>query len=1125
MERRGMPDRIESVRKWGRAAVVASLLFGGTAAAQPVPGLEDKLPFVLILLDTSGSMQYAEAESVVPTCTDAYDPLHSYEKSRWAVALEAFTGTFNQYWCSYDWRVSPGDREDYGYPIPHVIPKSNAAPAQTHNGFLDVNEDYAAFALMAFDNNLGTSSGVDGGFSYGIDVRNVLGQLVNLGARNAFANQVGIGGYTHGGLVGVPKKDVPGIVRTGNQEVQDVMLATVPFGGSPVSPLLTDAQYYMLTDERLQPYSSVTKKGDPFYDCRTRNVILFTDGRPTMGEGDGDYLSSPQAAAELYSTHPLGVRTYVVAYSLADDLVRDALFGIAQAGDPENPEAQVYEALNQSQLVSKLSEILGEITGGIRSRTVPVYTNATRSVDAQYQFNTAYGNVGVNALDRQGFVEQAIFECVEECRTEGDAAGLCRTFSVSDAFNAADEAPDTWAIVDDGVVELKVGESGITPELLGVPSAGLNDPATSPVTFQSLLPEYKVSGSPKQTLNEVTLYSNVQADRERFRDEIIGFVRGDEGSRREGLRMGAMGHGTPAVQHALRNQTSLVPSFRFYQQAIKDRPTVLYVPQHTGVLTAFRVDRAEDLLEADYGQALWSFVPNALLPRLQDNGTQRYFLMDLSPVVKDVLLSASKLATDPEKEAEQWRSVLVQGYRDGGRGYFALDVTDPTAPQVMWEITHERKCVAGAGCQASSSSLDKVDFCYLGNSYSKPAIGTVYLEGYDSVERQDRAVAVFAGGRFDEDTDQVVPNGCGDHSDFLPKAVGQSLYVVDLETGDIIKSFRQNFTGSDSGMTDEDRARMIYDLSGSPACFSMASGAVMTRCFVGDRGGQMWRLDMSNPDPTTWTLSFFHDAYEELGYPAGSPLRGPVEDPPTLVLQRATGLLTVIYATTDIDSTETIDMQHAIYSLSERTEYDAETGALIGVTAEKNWSLLFDDESDGALPQGTMVVGQPVAFDEVVYFTTFRIDPEAACGVEDEEAARLWGVHYYRTDPDEELGELTPLAQLDEDGTFLTPDDLVHSIALGAVVPYGVQLIQRPACAGDVPLDYAAGPQSTDGASLGTVGMGEMELVVQVSGGTSPSLGPTAPKDSVAAKVQTFRRTVRPPRSTLLPVSWGVVYD
>lgn len=1115
------------IRTAKTAAAALTLLWAGGAFAQPVPGLGQKVPFVMILVDTSGSMEYAEDENVVPACTDSYDPVLTYTKSRWAVALEVFTGTFNQYWCSYDWRITPTDREDYGYPIPHATPRAYGLTAQSPNGFLDVNEDYASFAYMAFDNNLSTSQGVDGGFSYGPDINNALGQLVNLGARSGYANEAANGGYTKGGLVGVASKDVPGIIRTNNRLVQDTMLGTIPFGGSPVSPLLSDAKHYLTTDTRLREYSNTSGEGDPFFDCRTRNVILFTDGRPTMGEGDGDYLTSAEAAAELYATHPLGVRTYVVAYSLANTAVRDVLDLVAAAGDPENPDAKAFEADNQAQLVLKLSEILGEITAGVKSRTVPVYTNATRSTDAQYQVNTAYGNVPVNSIDQRGYLEQAIYECIDECRTSTDGAGLCRTFSISDAFDAAEEAPPTFAIVGDTVLPFEKDNDDLTPELLGVSEKGLFNINEPPVDILSLTPEYLPPGNPKQTLGTKIWRSNIQADRESYRDELIDFVKGDAGSRREGYRMGAMGHGTPAVQHDQRNQTSLIPSFRFYQQRIKDRPTMAYVPSHIGMLTAFRIDRDPTLDEADYGQALWSYIPNTLLPRLQENGSQLHFLMDLAPVIKDVLPSADKLATDPEAEGDEWMSLLIQGYREGGRGYFALDVSDPTQPRFLWEISSAGRCAAGDGCVPSLSTDRENDFCYLGNSFSRPAIGSVYLEDYNGVSKQDRAVAVFGGGRFDEETDQVVPNGCGGHTDFLPSAVGASLYVVDAATGVIIRDFRAN-RATDPGLPSADRARMVYDMVGSPACYSMTNGAVMTRCFIGDRGGQVWRLDLTSSDPAKWTLSFFHDAYEALGYAQGSPLRGPIEDPPTLVLQRATGLLTVVYATTNIDLTETIDAEHAIYSLSEKVDYDTATGEVIGVTAEENWKLLFDkDVVDGeTLAEGTMVVGQPIAFDEVVYFTTFRFDPEAACGVEDEEAARLWGVHYYKTDPTDALGVGTPLPQLDKDGTFLTPDDLVHSVALGKVIPYGVQLIQRPSCVGELPLDYVTQNGGDAGAGLnsGTVGVGDMELVVQVAG-TGEVVGPSAPKDSTPAKIQTYRRTIRPPRSTVLPISWGTVYD
>jgi Tfp pilus tip-associated adhesin PilY1 len=40
-----------------------------------------------------------------------------------------------------------------------------------------------------------------------------------------------------------------------------------------------------------------------------------------------------------------------------------------------------------------------------------------------------------------------------------------------------------------------------------------------------------------------------------------------------------------------------------------------------------------------------------------------------------------------------WRTILVAGLNSGGRGYYALDVTNPLAPKALWEFTNSTFCV------------------------------------------------------------------------------------------------------------------------------------------------------------------------------------------------------------------------------------------------------------------------------------------------------------------------------------------------------------------------------------------------------------------------------------------------
>ena len=159
--------------------------------------------------------------------------------------------------------------------------------------------------------------------------------------------------------------------------------------------------------------------------------------------------------------------------------------------------------------------------------------------------------------------------------------------------------------------------------------------------------------------------------------------------------MGAVRHGTPAILDRPKATTN-IPSYNLYRTENIDRPTVLFVPTHLGELMAFRVDRESGLLPSDYGEHLWSFIPNRLLSRLQENATQIEYLMDLPPVVKDMRMVKKGANVSAAVEVNEWRSVLTQGYREA-RGYFSINVTDPLTPNWMWEISPDERCFAISG--------------------------------------------------------------------------------------------------------------------------------------------------------------------------------------------------------------------------------------------------------------------------------------------------------------------------------------------------------------------------------------------------------------------------------------------
>lgn len=107
------------------------------------------------------------------------------------------------------------------------------------------------------------------------------------------------------------------------------------------------------------------------------------------------------------------------------------------------------------------------------------------------------------------------------------------------------------------------------------------------------------------------------------------------------------------------------------------RPPTVYIGTNDGMLHAFNADS----ISADLGKERWAFVPSMVIPNMFKLADKRYAIkhtnyVNGSPTVADVYDSATS----------SWKTILVAGLNGGGRGYYAIDITIPTAPKLLWEI-------------------------------------------------------------------------------------------------------------------------------------------------------------------------------------------------------------------------------------------------------------------------------------------------------------------------------------------------------------------------------------------------------------------------------------------------------
>lgn len=239
-----------------------------------------------------------------------------------------------------------------------------------------------------------------------------------------------------------------------------------------------------------------------------------------------------------------------------------------------------------------------------------------------------------------------------------------------------------------------------------------------------------------------------------------------------------------------------------YVSSNASRTKVAFVAANDGMLHAFKVDTDAN----GGGTELWAFVPTAVMPELyrladSDYGSKHRYFIDATPVVADVYGAAKGEAT------KTWRSILIGGQGAGGRSYFALDVTNPAAPKLLWEY--------GSTSAFSGSYAGFVTQDNLGLTYASPIVTKRPSDG--------RWVAVF-------------PSGLNNVSPGDGKA---RLFVVDALTGEeLLTSTELDKLATTPG--DTTRSGDIMRIEG---WVDSETNNTARRFYGGDLQGNLWRFD------------------------------------------------------------------------------------------------------------------------------------------------------------------------------------------------------------------------------------------------------------------------------------------
>jgi type IV pilus assembly protein PilY1 len=266
---------------------------------------------------------------------------------------------------------------------------------------------------------------------------------------------------------------------------------------------------------------------------------------------------------------------------------------------------------------------------------------------------------------------------------------------------------------------------------------------------------------------------------------------------------------------------------------------IVYYASNDGMLHAVSGGKTE-------GTELWSYIPSDFLgslKRLRDNAPAVTFPGPVPTTAfnKPYLIDGnlSVYAPDADGNCKPDKVWLFMTLRRGGRHIFALDVTDKSNPKLLWK----------------RSSSD-TGFSELGQTWSKltPMLSPPSLPANPELAANAAKVALIFGAGYDPAIeDRAFDVNLGTYSPSAPststRSIGKGVFVLSLNTNGQIGGTKF-FNGG------------TYSFPSDVAVVSDVNTGYAERAYVGDTGGNLWRISFKDSatssitaDSSKWSMT------------------------------------------------------------------------------------------------------------------------------------------------------------------------------------------------------------------------------------------------------------------------------
>mgnify|MGYP001816830657 CR=1 FL=1 len=263
----------------------------------------------------------------------------------------------------------------------------------------------------------------------------------------------------------------------------------------------------------------------------------------------------------------------------------------------------------------------------------------------------------------------------------------------------------------------------------------------------------------------------------------------------------------------------------FWPDNLESSPYSTYVTNNKGrqdMVLFGGNDGMLHILEANTGYEILAYVPNAVMDNLSALTNPSYshqFYVDAPVQVSDVYVKKGGTGS------AAWRTVAIGGLGKGGKGIYALDISNPAqfaetqaSNIVMWEFTDAD----------------------LGYTYTRPQIFKMNNDKW--------VVAVNNGFNSAQDTNS---NGIPDSRGYA------TLFLIDIETGTVIEKLEtpagileDPTCASNPCAEGEGRSNRLTDV----VAVDQNQDFKVDIMYAGDLFGNLWKFDVSDSQTSKWTI-------------------------------------------------------------------------------------------------------------------------------------------------------------------------------------------------------------------------------------------------------------------------------